>query len=351
MFRDHGRRIKALDGMRGLAAMLVLFSHAEHYGYLTIPGGAGMGKIGVMIFFVLSGFLIGTLYSSKEFCLQEIQAYLAARLARVLPLYAVTLCGGVGLLLIFGHSGYAFDDLSGFLQNALLLKGTGVLWSIPVEIHFYLLFILLWAGRKTQWGPLVIVGLLIIQVTLVVLLKDRVQDHNYLVFWLHLFLLGYAISQIWMTKTLLGETDTPIRAGRLLSYGAFIVSLGLMPWLREYIGFTQPPIFLDPFVILAITISFFFALIGQGPYIFLKHPVVCRLGDWSFGIYLIHPPVIFLLNELELKERLGQFPALVVLVAMTIGTAALAWVLIEAPMGRRLRSYLSRRPQSRHHAL
>lgn len=342
MSRSHFTHIPTLSGLRGLAALMVLFSHAEHYGYLNIPFGKGLRKIGVELFYVLSGFLISGLYANTEFSTNHVRNYVAARLARVLPLFYTALLCGVALLLVFGHSGYSFGDIYSFFQNVLLLKGTGVLWSVPVEIQYYALFILIWGAWKHQWGLGFIFVISALQVLLIFLLLNRLGDENYLFFWVHFFLIGFILAQIWRNNSAkVSEFCSKSLVVYILSFIAISASIALLPWLRELMSFQLPPIFIDPFVIISIVISFMFTLFGRGPYAILGHPIMRRLGDWSFGIYLIHAPFIFLADGFKLKERLGATPALFLVLLTTIATAALARAIIEVPIGRQMRKYLS----------
>ena len=56
------KRIHTLTGLRGIAALLVFISHCGAQSILPSFLGKGFGQIGVMLFFVLSGFLMTHLY-------------------------------------------------------------------------------------------------------------------------------------------------------------------------------------------------------------------------------------------------------------------------------------------------
>ena len=60
------KEIGALTGLRGVAALIVFVSHGANEGVLPAMLGNGFGQIGVMIFFVLSGFLMGQLYLRRS---------------------------------------------------------------------------------------------------------------------------------------------------------------------------------------------------------------------------------------------------------------------------------------------
>ncbi len=85
------QHIHSLTGLRGLAALLVFISHSANRGFLPEYLGQGFGQTGVMLFFVLSGFLMCHLYASRDFTFQNVRAYILARIGRVFPLYIVLL--------------------------------------------------------------------------------------------------------------------------------------------------------------------------------------------------------------------------------------------------------------------
>src|SRR6188474_1808835 len=83
-------RFPALDGLRALAAFFVVVSHFSNetqiWGGLL---GTGGGQLGVMIFFLISGFLMARLYMDGPWNAAEVGAFLQKRVARVVPLYLV----------------------------------------------------------------------------------------------------------------------------------------------------------------------------------------------------------------------------------------------------------------------
>ena len=147
-------RMPELDTIRGIAVLLVLFFHGFGFRYgiegfpklfvaATLPGW-----MGVNLFFVLSGFLItGILLDSKPKA-DYYRTFYIRRALRILPLYYAVLL----LLAVLARTGWvnrqaswAFLGLSFFyLSNVTVLFGVpmqyGVLWSLAVEEHFYLLW-------------------------------------------------------------------------------------------------------------------------------------------------------------------------------------------------------------------
>ncbi len=150
-------RMPELDTIRGIAVLLVLFFHGFgfRYGIQSLSGFARLfvaatlpGWIGVNLFFVLSGFLITGILLDTKHKAGYFRTFYIRRALRILPLYYAVLL----FLAVLTRSGavnrqasWAFLGLSFFyLSNVTGLFGVamqyGVLWSLAVEEHFYLLW-------------------------------------------------------------------------------------------------------------------------------------------------------------------------------------------------------------------
>ena len=152
-------RDKALDGLRGIAILLVLATHLLHLkatGPLSqwIHALARAGWIGVDLFFVLSGFLITRILVGLREEPGRAQTFYGRRALRILPAYYAYL--GVSLLLIFSlvEDATALADTRRHLPGLMLfgqnlgsawlgepaLRELRHLWSLAVEEQFYLLW-------------------------------------------------------------------------------------------------------------------------------------------------------------------------------------------------------------------
>lgn len=138
--------IRKLNTLRGIAALIMVISHySNETDLLRGSLGNGAGKFGVMLFFILSGFLMSYLYLDKKFDKENVQYYSVARIARVIPLFVLV----VLISFLFQTSGvtgifFAINNVNSLLSHLLLFSGTSVLWTIPTEIQFYVLFLFLW---------------------------------------------------------------------------------------------------------------------------------------------------------------------------------------------------------------
>ncbi len=139
--------IPSLNGIRAVAVLLVFLAHGglEH----VVPGG-----LGVTIFFVLSGYLITTLMRVEHDRHSRIdfRNFYLRRLVRLMPplvvvvalaalLAALGVIGGAfsaeGLLAALFYFGNYFVIAHDFRG---MPAGIGVVWSLAIEEHFYLLF-------------------------------------------------------------------------------------------------------------------------------------------------------------------------------------------------------------------
>jgi peptidoglycan/LPS O-acetylase OafA/YrhL len=151
-------KIPSLDGIRGLAALTVFFSHAGMHEY--VPGG-----FGVTVFFFLSGYLITTLLrrefeqsgtiSFKNFYLRRAlrilpPMYIVLTLALLLTLTGV-LPGEMRLAAVLAQYAHLTNYFT-ILDFEHFVPTTNVMWSLAIEEHFYLLFPLaLFAMLNKRW--------------------------------------------------------------------------------------------------------------------------------------------------------------------------------------------------------
>lgn len=188
------QRLVSIDALRGLAALVVVFFHARemnwigvnamwhanglrpninaYLGYLTFPTVFGFAA--VSLFFVLSGYCIHRPHVSKlvenpSYTIDK-KTYFVRRLWRIYPvLFAALLF--TCLLDVYTRRHFPSDiklgdnSLGNFLLNLFAFQGivgsnygTNVpLWTLAMEIHFYLIYpLLFWATKRV--GPYVTVA-------------------------------------------------------------------------------------------------------------------------------------------------------------------------------------------------
>jgi peptidoglycan/LPS O-acetylase OafA/YrhL len=157
---DFSRRIPGLDGLRGIAILLVLLCHSIFDTHPQTPLGShllAIGRLtwsGVDLFFVLSGFLIGGILLDSKNSPSYFKTFYIRRAYRILPLYGVLVmlfslryikAASAGPLGSFSHSSIPWLAYVTFTQNVWMALwgtfGAGVMastWSLAVEEQFYL---------------------------------------------------------------------------------------------------------------------------------------------------------------------------------------------------------------------
>ncbi len=175
------KHVPALDGIRGVAILLVLGFHLLWSNWVTgsqvldiVVRLRSSGWIGVDLFFALSGYLITGILLETRNNPQYLRNFYARRVLRIFPLYYVVL-----LLLLLGFhpnslaAARPFLILATYLQNTplwwyghvpgLVANFTSHLWSLAVEEQFYLVWplviLLLPSRRALLWLAAAIVVL------------------------------------------------------------------------------------------------------------------------------------------------------------------------------------------------
>jgi peptidoglycan/LPS O-acetylase OafA/YrhL len=163
----------ALDLYRFIAAAGVALLHFALFARYDLTSGFGyaIGDFALFVdfFFILSGFVIGLTYSDSVATFSEVFTFLRRRIARIYPLYLLTLL--IFLIpAVLGISRGQIHAIPSIIQDALLVKSWPLrselpynfpAWSVSVEWAMYLLFpiIMLLVNR---FGLVVLVALIII---------------------------------------------------------------------------------------------------------------------------------------------------------------------------------------------
>ena len=182
------RRIPELDGLRGVAILLVVLFHYFYYYPATTYQPAGLGRnvflrfersislgwTGVDLFFVLSGFLIGGILLDVRSSPSYFKTFYLRRFYRIIPLYYTWILVYFATVLVVGFffkaNASSFQGIApssrlyllpAFLQNfgvigysRLARAWFGPTWSLAVEEQFYLLaplVIRLFSRRRLYW--------------------------------------------------------------------------------------------------------------------------------------------------------------------------------------------------------
>ncbi|WP_022683429.1 acyltransferase family protein [Sphingobium bisphenolivorans] len=344
MTRD--THIPALDGMRGFAAVLVLVAHL-HALHVPSPLNSHVGDYGVMLFFVLSGFLMGHLYLPRTPDRDAIVRYASARVARIIPLYtAVALISFLLYSLVDRQFPYHVDALQ-LVRLFTLTSSEAIFWSIGPEFQFYFLFPFLWLAFHLK-GPTrrIVFSLIALAILLCYIVSPAMPGFS--VFSkLHIFITGIALSLLVnkLPDRLAGAWSIPVTAVGFILLTLLIATPPalaelLYPSTRgdpKHVGYygDMAKILGCAAVIFSGTIANSFNQRVWG------NSVMRWLGACSFSLYLLHMPAFYIANLL--RGSLNP-PALVhsgVAFGLSFLLAALSHRYCELPANRMLRRRLA----------
>ena len=346
-----GGHLAALDGLRGLAVLIVMASHWSNAGLGLLPVPlAGIGKSGVYLFYVLSAFLLARLMLLRGERLGYGNGWMWAdyalrRVLRIWPLYLVLLLLS-WLLTTQGVAGWHYRiDGASLLRHLALREGQSVLWSIPVEFTFYLclpLLVLAVVWLRRHASPLVEVALAVLLLCAVLRAWPSAQaPENDIHLWHYLpvFLCGVYAARI----------DVALAAGQhrrswpwglagVLALLAFIATLPVVwAWLTG--GAARPDLGHRWFLFFGLLWSVLLLAVLHGPGGLRRpfaHPAMRLVGVVSFSAYLWHMPVLDYVRAFAgVQSSLAGWIAF----AAALAVAALSWWWLERPWrGIRLRA-------------
>jgi len=318
------KRIDALDGLRGLAALTVVVSHLSNQtGIFGTILGKGAGQLGVMLFFALSGFLMARLYMSEPPTGLSVLHFHRRRAARVVPLYFV-LVGASFLLTVGLNSGVLYRiDRSSVLEHLLFIHGESVLWTIPVEVQFYAVFPLIWWATSrwgTAWIMVAIVGLA--AMTFAGMTTAAWLPHH-----LQYFLLGIVIAN--SNRRVPGWLPGIMFAAYVLAFPRVVAALGF-----EIGDVWRSPIYL-------ILIGLLLYAAAGSDRSFLSWPAMRYLGNISYSLYLLHFPIMAALAKTSLVDSTPLY--IIASLSASILAAGICYRAVELPARKFLNGRSARR--------
>ncbi len=351
-------RVASLTGVRALAALLVVATHAAYTTGKYTHGYAGLVysrmEIGVPIFFVLSGYLLFGPWvraAATGSPSPSVRRYAWHRVRRIMPAYVVTVL--VAYVIYHfreagpnpGHSWY------GLLRNLSLTQiytdaymfshlhqGLTQMWSLAVEVAFYvalpvLAFVLLVVLCRRRWQPRLLLAGLFALALISPAWMAFVHTAHGLPDGARLWLPGYLA---WFIG---GMMLTVLAVMGVRCYGFIAVPLAVVCYFIAATPIAGEPTTSPTGLAQAVTKTVFFAVIAT----LVVAPLVCGdtgwyskvlasrpmvwLGEISYEIFLVH----LILMEVAMVEILhwrvytGSMPALFA-VTMALSVPA-AWLL------------------------
>ena len=318
--------------------MLVLASHAG-LGQI-VPGG-----LGVTVFFFLSGYLITTLLFSEYDRNQVIDVwrFYARRVFRIVPPLIVTLVIAYGLvyltllppitfrfstllsqLFYFANYDYIFFNGDGSIPG-----GTGILWSLAVEEHFYIFypFLLTIVLRLNGWPNRLFVLLLLLcvfallwRVYLVANGASEIRTYYASDTRIDSIIYGCVLAT-WLRIELMKSPVRNVSNMTTAQWLLFVSAVGCL----VFTGIYRDPFFRESFRYsiqgIALLPIFYFAVTRPNNLVFkrLNSRWIVKIGVYSYFIYLIHFVVISAI--LYSTPSAFQTPVLLIAASLAISIA------------------------------
>ncbi len=394
-------RIPELDGLRGLAILLVLFYHYFASSNLLPDYLSALGRLswsGVDLFFVLSGFLLGGILLEAKTSPNYFKTFYVRRAYRILPAYFLTLIvfWVIGVSIKVTDANVAFHWLfSGafpwyfyltLTQNfAMTLRGDlgpawmGATWSLAIEEQFYLTLPLIIRYVSRRRLPYVL-GAIIVAAPLMRALL-RLYYPNWVVATYVLMPCRSDALMLGVAAALLLRSDSAFKlllTHRRLLYFAETVLLGGMIWMArkktsdlpheqitKVIGSAPQVVghslsnswFLSRMYEMTISslnytwialfyLGLLFIVVTQAGWLsrVMRSPWLIAPGTVAYGAYLFHQGVVgvwygLVRGRLPVIQNLPDLGLTLIALATTLALAKISWTYFEKPLVERGHKY------------
>jgi peptidoglycan/LPS O-acetylase OafA/YrhL len=343
----------ALDGVRGVAAILVALFHLRNrfLGFNNFPGGDGY--LAVDLFFVLSGFVLSHAYLPRFQNGMSASQFMKARLIRLYPLYFIGFVIGamipiIGVLRGHDRTASAGSLIRAFMEIVILPSWpisiddklffiNPVAWSLLMELVVNLLFVVFWKrlNPKMLFGILAISGIIVLIYTL----YQHTAVFGYL--WrnapmglartIFSFSMGVLIHHFYKS----GKLNYAIRFPYFAA-GILILIIYLLFPVNDKIRGLYDLIFI-------ILISP--ALVALGTNINLGNVwlrIFSSLGSASYALYVIHHPMAAP-TEIFLQKVFGISPFATPIALISVSSFVVLGYVLDQTYDRLARRYLTER--------
>ncbi|MCT9809667.1 acyltransferase [Acidovorax sp. Be4] len=327
---------KDVQMLRGIAVLLVVLFHINVFGFSN-------GFLGVDVFFVISGYLMALMYDPERKA-----EFFTKRAKRLLPAYFVTIMATLllGVLVTIpsdfdqiakqGWFAIAFSSNIGFwLENSYFDKAAFKpllhLWSLGVEIQFYLLVpVIFWFLKKTKLAGYLFLTITSVALCFFVVGISPKTGFFLLPFRLWQFLFGFGVAA-YFSRERIAASDKSAWVG-----GLFLCVILYIPFFNvdgQAIGFWNGHPGLVSLVIstaTALTLLFGIPKVLQSN---LLATLLERLGNYSYSVYLAHFPVIVLFlyepfSGTNLKP--SSLSQTIIIAFFVVAASALLYTCVEA---------------------
>ncbi len=346
-FSPTRKHMPALDGLRGLAALMVLSGHAPEFGCASFLAPS-VSHYGVLIFFALSGFLMGTLYLAQPFNGHTVSRYISARIARIVPIYYIIVLCGFFIYKTIDHD-FIYNITDVQLVRLLTFNGSAsVFWSIGPEFQFYFVFIFVWFLFNRFENKIICFSFLFIVSCFGIMTMRHIPGVIFTSKF-HIFSTGILFSFLRFGK-LKNLNNLSVNIVSCMGFLLLLVILFNYHY-GDLFGRTTFNRALDPSYsvfygnILRVLVTGFIVMCLSyesrfGDFVFGNRAMVF-LGAISFSVYLLHIPVYYWLGKSGALHAVGPYSGTFLAAVVTVMMSALSYRLLEMPLQKWSRTKIS----------
>lgn len=351
-----GSFIPEIDGLRFIAIISVVLFHLSLFttykdvhiykdsiDYSVLKNILSHGKLGVPLFFIISGFILGLPFAKSYFENRDsinLKSYFSRRLTRLEPPYVLV------MILLFIGAVYVVKNLefneavkslfasltythNFFYPGEYPLLNVSA-WSLEVEVQFYILapiiaYVFSIKDIHKRRGIIIVAIIFLI-----------IFNHSYslefisLINYLHHFLVGFLLVDIFLNKKMLFKKTK-------FDFTIAIILFCII-WIFDSKDFEEIylKILWELIQISCIFFFYYFVLIHK-TFKFLKTPIITNIGGMCYSIYLLHYAIISVFGNVIFKYQFSTFSFLnvgiyiAILTLVVISISSIFFLLIEKP--------------------
>lgn len=318
-----------MGALRYLLSLLVLISHM---GISVL--GVNPGVVAVVIFYLLSGFVVQKLLSRQPITGSAAWQFYRDRSWRIMPLYLAALALATGLWALGAQSAFIARPPGGgeWLANLLIIPlnyymYSGIdqftllppAWSLGAEVQYYLLAPLLVMLPPLLWRAILLASLLVFSLAQLALLNTDTFGYRLLAGVLFIFMLGMHMASLYQQQRLYSR---PLVLLWLVAAGY----LGALLYSGQHRPYDQD---VATGLVLGIVLVSGLARVRLSGALQRFNQLA---GNAAYGVFLVHFPVIWFVEMVGINDT-----KMVCVVTISTGLAVLGHLYIERPLWSKCR--------------
>lgn len=337
-------RLLSLDSLRGVAAVSVMMYHYTSryqrlFGFENMPPmEVWYGRLGVNLFFMISGFVI---FMTLERTLTATD-FIISRFARLYPVFWVAVIFTYSIVWIFSMTDRQVNIIAlvaNFTMMPMLFRQPyidGVYWTLQNELFFYGAMFIIYKLKLMNRIGLILLFWLTAAIVLPVAANSigfddallyKVVINVFFFKWIPYFATGITFYQIHKSGS--------IAVNDILLFGLCLV--------RAKIDYSY-----DDFFIIIVFILIFF-LFMKSTFTFMKSPILVFFGTISYSLYLVHQNLGYIVIQFVESRLPCAWLAVLLACIISVLFATLFTFAFERPCMKAIRNaYLNYKQQNNH---